>query len=170
MTTDWNPMLRDQFELPYWNDLQAFVADEIAERDPTLSGDEVYERARQIVGAQMQVVTYEEFLPTLLGTGALEPYDGYDPNVDASISNVFSGAVFRLGHSMLSGTLLRVDEDGNEIAEGHLPLRDAFFAPSRILEEGGIVGEGFQFAEAVEIRQPPLPKRFHSIQYLQSTQ
>ena len=28
MTTDWNPVLRDQFELPYWNDLQEFVADE----------------------------------------------------------------------------------------------------------------------------------------------
>lgn len=28
MPTDWNPVLRDQFELPYWNDLQAFVAEE----------------------------------------------------------------------------------------------------------------------------------------------
>ena len=86
----------------------------------------------------MQVITYEEFLPTLLGAGALAPYNGYNPTVDARISNVFSGAVFRLGHSMLSGTLLRLDASGNEIAEGHLPLRNAFFAPSRILAEGGI--------------------------------
>lgn len=114
------------------------LADEIAGRDPNLSGDEIYERARQIVGAQLQVVTYEEFLPTLLGTGALAPYNGYNPNADARISNVFSGAVFRLGHSMLSGTLLRLDTNGNEIAAGHLPLRNAFFAPSRIIEEGGI--------------------------------
>lgn len=28
MTTDWNPLLRDQFEMPYWRDLQAFVAEE----------------------------------------------------------------------------------------------------------------------------------------------
>jgi uracil-DNA glycosylase len=28
MPTDWNPLLRDQFELPYWRDLQAFVAEE----------------------------------------------------------------------------------------------------------------------------------------------
>jgi uracil-DNA glycosylase len=28
--TDWNPLLRDQFEQPYWNDLQAFVAAERA--------------------------------------------------------------------------------------------------------------------------------------------
>ncbi|MFW2390364.1 MAG: peroxidase family protein [Polyangiales bacterium] len=114
------------------------LADEIAQRNPNLSGDEIYERARQIVAAQMQVITYEEFLPTLLGAGALTPYNGYTPNTDARISNLFSGAVFRLGHSMLSGTLLRLDANGNEIAEGHLPLRNAFFAPSRIIDEGGI--------------------------------
>ena len=114
------------------------LADKIAERDPRLSGDQIYERARQIVGAQMQVITYEEFLPTLLGAGALTPYNGYNPNVDASVSNLFSGAVFRLGHSMLSGTLLRLDANGNEIAAGHLPLRNAFFAPSSIIDEGGI--------------------------------
>ena len=28
--TDWNPLLRDQFEQPYWNDLQTFVAAERA--------------------------------------------------------------------------------------------------------------------------------------------
>lgn len=27
-TTDWNPLLRDQFELPYWHELQRFVQDE----------------------------------------------------------------------------------------------------------------------------------------------
>jgi hypothetical protein len=114
------------------------LAEEITNRNPDLSGDEIYERARQVVAGQMQVITYEEFLPALLGPGVLAPYNGYNPNVDPRISNLFSGAVFRLGHSMLSGTLLRVDENGNEIAEGHLPLRNAFFAPSRIIDEGGI--------------------------------
>jgi uracil-DNA glycosylase len=28
MATDWNPLLRDQFELPYWGELQDFVAGE----------------------------------------------------------------------------------------------------------------------------------------------
>jgi uracil-DNA glycosylase len=28
MATDWNPLLRDQFELPYWHALQEFVAQE----------------------------------------------------------------------------------------------------------------------------------------------
>ena len=28
MPTDWNPLLRDQFDLPYWHELQEFVAQE----------------------------------------------------------------------------------------------------------------------------------------------
>ena len=110
----------------------------IAERNPNFSGNQIYEQARRIVGAQMQVITYQEYLPILLGRRALAPYEGYRPNIDASISNLFSTASYRYGHSALSPTLLRLDASGNEIAEGHLALRDAFFSPQRITEEGGI--------------------------------
>jgi len=27
-TTDWNPILREEFEKPYWHELQQFVAEE----------------------------------------------------------------------------------------------------------------------------------------------
>ncbi len=110
----------------------------IAEWNPNFSGNQIYEQARRIVGAQMQVITYQEYLPTLLGLRALAPYEGYRPEVDASISNLFSTASYRYGHSALSPTLLRVDAAGNKIAEGHLALRDAFFSPQRITDEGGI--------------------------------
>ena len=110
----------------------------IAEQNPSLSGNQIYEQARRIVGAQMQVITYQEYLPILLGPHALAPYEGYKPEVDASISHLFSAASYRYGHSALSPTLLRVDASGNEITEGHLALRDAFFSPQRITDEGGI--------------------------------
>ena len=29
MTTDWNPLLRGEFDKPYWQELQAFVRSEI---------------------------------------------------------------------------------------------------------------------------------------------
>ena len=114
------------------------LADDIAEDNPGLSGDEIYERARAIVGAQMQVITYEEFLPALLGPRALPRYRGYDPEMDASIANSFSTAAYRFGHSALSEQLLRLNADGDEVAAGHLELRDAFFNPTRITGEGGI--------------------------------
>ncbi len=114
------------------------LAEAIALEDPNLTGEEVYLRARQIVGAQMQKVTYSEFLPLLLGPSAIPPYSGYDANVNAGIMNCFSTAAYRFGHSLLSATLLRIGIDGVESPEGHLPLASAFFSPSAIIEDGGI--------------------------------
>lgn len=110
----------------------------VARANPDISGDQIYLRARRIVGAEMQVITYREYLPALLGRGALPDYSGYRPLVDASISNLFSTGPYRYGHSALSPTLLRLDAQGNEIPEGNLALRDAFFSPHRITDEGGI--------------------------------
>lgn len=114
------------------------LAVRLARRNREASGDDIYEMARAIVGAQMQAITYKEFLPALLGPGAIGEWRGYDPSVDASIRNEFSTASYRFGHSLLSPTLLRLDRRGNEIAEGNLALRDAFFRPDRISNEGGI--------------------------------
>ena len=112
------------------------LAEEIAEGNPEWSGDQIYEASRRLVGAQMQIITYREFVPLLLGPDALSPYRGYDPSTDASIMNSFSAAAFRLGHSLLSTTLLRLDADGNTLEAGNLPLRNAFFAPEEIVEHG----------------------------------
>jgi hypothetical protein len=114
------------------------LAAEIATADTTLTGEAIYQSARRIVGAQMQMITYAEYLPALLGPDALKPYKGYDPNVDGRIGNAFSTAAYRFGHSAVGPVLLRLDEDGNEIAAGHLAIKDAFFAPHRITGEGGI--------------------------------
>jgi len=114
------------------------IADALRRRHPGWGGDRIYRRTRRIVGALIQKITYDEFLPVLLGPGALAPYTGYDPGVDPRIANLFSTAAYRFGHSMLSPTLLRLGADGEPITEGHLALRDAFFAPFRITDEGGI--------------------------------
>lgn len=106
--------------------------------DASLSGDAVYERARALVAAEMQIITYKEFLPILLGAGALRPYEGFRPDVDASIANLFATAAYRFGHSMLNEKLLRLERDGSESAAGHLPLAESFFNPVRLTEEGGL--------------------------------
>ncbi len=108
----------------------------IREVAPELDGDGVYQHARAIVGAEMQAITYREFLPLLLGRDALRRYRGYRPEVDAGIANVFSTAAYRFGHSMLSPRLLRFDAEGQEIAAGHLSLADAFFDPQETVLHG----------------------------------
>ncbi|MCA9247053.1 MAG: peroxidase [Planctomycetales bacterium] len=112
------------------------LTDEIAAENPTWNDEQIYQQARQIVGAEMQAITYNEFLPALLGFGALDAYAGYQPNVNPAVSNIFSTGVYRLGHSMLSPELLRLDASGQEIAAGHLQLRDAFFNPTHVMQEG----------------------------------
>lgn len=112
------------------------IADSIRAAMPNMSGDDVYELARCIVGAELQAITYREFLPVFLGPNALPPYDGYKPGVDAGISNEFATAAYRVGHSMLSSQLLRLNADGNEIAAGNLSLANSFFNPQLIIDDG----------------------------------
>ena len=78
-----------------------------------LSHDDVYQIARKTVGAEIQKITYEEFLPALLGDMAPRAADvKYDATINASIANEFSTALYRFGHSMLPANLLVVDEHG----------------------------------------------------------
>ena len=109
------------------------LTEETATKYPYLTGNEIYEIARKIVGAQMQVITYNDFLPKLLAPGAIAPYDGYDPEVNPSITNGFSAAAFRVGHTMLPSRLLRVDARGRP---NHVSLADAFSRPSLVETHG----------------------------------
>ncbi|MDH4194452.1 MAG: peroxiredoxin [Nitrospirota bacterium] len=114
------------------------VADLMHAHFPRLSDDAIYEASRAWVGALVQVITYKEFLPLVLGPDALKPYTGYQRKVNAGIATEFSTAAYRVGHTLLSPVLLRLEKNGKPIPEGHLPLREAFLVPWRITNEGGI--------------------------------
>ena len=92
--------------------------------------DFIYQSARKLVGAQIQQITYQEFLPVFLGSSA--PTSGassYDPTINAGISNEFSTAAFRVGHTLLSPNIQLVDPlTGENI--GEVSLQDSFFTPS----------------------------------------
>lgn len=115
-----------------------FWADLIRAYAPKASGDRIYEAARIMVAAEMQSITYREFLPALIGRRAIKRYHGYDPEVDPRIANEFSTAAYRLGHSMLNTSLLHLGPHFEPTAHGEIPLRDAFFAPEVLLDMGGI--------------------------------
>ena len=128
------------------------LADAISENDPTLSDELIYQLARAIVAAEMQIITYNEFLPSLLGRNALPSYRGYNPDVSASIAVEFSTAMYRLGHSMLPSDLL-VMEGGDS---SQLPLRDAFFDPSFLQDQPDrlnaiLRGMAYQPAQEVDL-------------------
>lgn len=112
--------------------------DRLAADNPEATDEWLYQKAKAFVEAEIQHITYTEYLPLLLGSEAVPAYEGYDPDVDPGITTEFSTAAFRFGHSMVAPLMPRLGEDGETLAVGDLDLKDAFFAPDRISDEGGI--------------------------------
>lgn len=112
------------------------LCDELKVANPGWNDEELFQRARKIVGALIQVVTYEEFLPNI-GI-QIAPYTAYDNNVDPGIMNTFSAASYRFGHTMVNGRLVRFEENGDDWVFGAVDLRDGFFNPVIMKDEGGI--------------------------------
>ncbi len=111
------------------------LADVLAGQHPHWTDEQLFQEARKLVIAEIQMIAYNEFLPALLGSGAIGPYRGYDPTVNPGIATEFSTAAFRLGHSMLGNDVEFLDNQGNDVFDDVL-LREAFFNPSLLAETG----------------------------------
>ena len=100
------------------------------------AGEKIYQEARKIVSAKIQHITYNEYLPKIIGSNALPKYTGYKPNVEATISNVFAAAAYRFGHSLVRPSLSQLNANFDPIAP-ELPLFKAFFN-NELLQKHGI--------------------------------
>jgi peroxidase len=131
----------------------------LAKQHPTWTDEQLYQGARQIVIAEIQSITYNEYLPALLGQGAITRYTGYKTNVNPGISPEFSEAAFRFGHSQLDDDVQFMTNNGSnfsftftlpdgtqipvntktDISSGGtgISLVDAFFDPY-VLEQPGV--------------------------------
>jgi uracil-DNA glycosylase len=65
MATDWNPLLRDQFDLPYWRELQDFVASDRSRHPVYPPHDDVF--------AALHLTPYASVKVMILGQ---DPYHG----------------------------------------------------------------------------------------------
>ncbi|CDQ98928.1 unnamed protein product, partial [Oncorhynchus mykiss] len=109
--------------------------------NPHWSPDTLYQEARKIMGAVHQILTWEHYLPRVLGETPtsllMPPYKGYDPEIDPSIANVFSAAAFRFAHVTVQPMVARLGP-GYSLAPQHppLPLHHSLFASWRVVQEG----------------------------------
>ncbi len=132
------------------------LAGMIAQQNPFATDEQIYQLARKIVGAEMQAITYNEFLPALMGTVAPDPTAfEYDPSVEPDITQTFAHALFRFGHSMSTSRLQLVNNDGS--SAGTLELRDVFFNPKVLSETPGnldliVKGLATQLAEENDLK------------------
>lgn len=105
------------------------LADQLAQRHPDWDDEQLYQSARKIVGAEIEAITYNEFLPALMGRYAPSIDGRYDPSVNAAVSTEFSTAAFRVGHTLLSPQILRIENNGRPDPRGPVDLKDSFFNP-----------------------------------------
>ena len=91
-------------------------AEILQQAHPTWTDQQLYDGARQITIAEYQSIVFNEYLPSLLGSGAVSNYTGYNPTANPSITNVFSEAAFRFGHSQLDDDIQFENNNGTNFA------------------------------------------------------
>ncbi|XP_043188890.1 peroxidasin homolog pxn-1-like [Amphibalanus amphitrite] len=112
------------------------VVAELASINPHWDDEKLYQVGRKIVTAVWEHITYNEFLPRILGWNAMQLYDlrvgtegffkGYDDTCSAAVLNEFSSAAFRFGHSLIRPKLFRMGVNFGE-RNPHIQLRNSFF-------------------------------------------
>ena len=112
------------------------LADGLSERHSDWSDEQVFQRAKKLVQAEIQAITFNEYLPSI-GID-LSDYSGYNSSVNPQLSNEYILlAAFATGSQMADGWL-QFDSGHNESPSGHLDLRDGFWTTSSLIEAGGI--------------------------------
>ena len=87
------------------------IAEQLVLINPHWNDEKLFQETRKILIALLQHVTYNEFLPRVIGEHFLDLYNlklnseyfyGYDPQCQADILNEFASAAFRFGHTLIT--------------------------------------------------------------------
>src|SRR5438309_7651653 len=125
----------------------------VASLPSSLSAEDRFQIARRVVGAEIQYITYTQFLPAL-GVG-LDPYHGYAPTVNSGLSNEFAVVGYRAAsvvHGEFDTTVpagtytdaqlaafaaqqIRVEPDGDQVTL-EIPLAAGFGNPDLLQDLG----------------------------------
>lgn len=123
------------------------LVEELAVLNPHWGDQRLFHEARKIIGAQMQHITYNEYLPVVLGERVMQVFElelqkegyfyGYNRNVNPASANVFSTSAFRFGHSLIPKNLNRCNRH-HQLLPSHTLLRKEFMDPTAIHKPGSV--------------------------------
>jgi len=125
-----------------------YLAEILSRLNPHWNDEQLFQTARQIVIAQLQHITYNEYLPVLLGMGTTLKYgllpqtSGYFSQYRDDVTSVsldaFIGSAYRYGHSLVTHAMDLVAEDGS--CYYRMNLKDWFRNPHPLRQQGVLDG------------------------------
>ena len=117
------------------------IAKQLMKINSQLSDETLYQEARKIVGAIIQKIVYFDYLPKVMGPEVFDEmigqFERYDPEVDASVPNVFATAAYRYGHSLIRPFFDRLRPNFTP-RQPALNLAEMFFNPPQFANSGGV--------------------------------
>lgn len=119
------------------------IAGQLQQINPHWNDEILFQETRRIVIAQIQMITYNEFLPVVLGGKTMQDFNlkiqpngqysnSYDGNINAGIVSAFATAAYRM-HTLIPRSLDFVSDQGKV---GHIDLSETFNNPSVLYERG----------------------------------
>lgn len=138
------------------------IAKELSKVNPHWSDETLFQETKLIIGAIQQHVTFNEFLPMVLGREVMEKHnlmllkdgymDGYDANINPSVATGFTSAAFRFGHSLLPSEIERWSKTHRYVGSQH--LSGMLLQPYDLYKEGWadayLMGMTNQVAQALD--------------------
>ncbi|KAJ3173406.1 hypothetical protein HK101_011036 [Irineochytrium annulatum] len=106
----------------------------LAAANPDWDDELIFQTARKMVIGILQHINFDYYVPSLIGS-PLPTYQGYQPQVDATVDLFFFTCAFRYGHSGIPPLYFRYDQNG-PVPEGPLLLRDNMFNAGNLIKYG----------------------------------
>ncbi|CAC5410869.1 PXDN [Mytilus coruscus] len=141
------PMLSVQHLV--WHREHNRIASELRILNPHWNDETVFQEARKIVIAMFQHITYNDFLPLIIGQTTMKRFelfsedvdddvfdDPYDENVNPQILDSVNVAAHRFGHSQLTNEQNFADEDCKTVTINK--LEDNFESPRLVQQNSGV--------------------------------
>lgn len=121
------------------------IMEGLRKENPHWDHEKLFQETRRIISAMLQHITYNEFLPRILGWNAISLYGlkllpqgyhkDYSPTCNPSVLNEFATAAYRIGHSLLRPHIPRMDPNYQPV-DPPILLRDGFFNVDMLYQQG----------------------------------